>query len=230
MRLCTVADVKARKKSLPNVAAIDSTINDAIDAVTPLLEGELNTEFELGPLTHTYRINLVESPPSGDFIELFLVKGFVDIGSPIIVKVEDRIEDFSSSDVLVETEDFHVKAEDGIILLDRFDSLSFGKGLTISHSSTSHVLRRENRRQNFFARVTYTAGFSETAGQFDNVPTWLVEAAVIATIIVLEQQSKVTKTEFGDQLVPKNATAWNTVRSLIDRHGRFFGASIKPLF
>ena len=235
MRLCTAADVKDRKKSLPNVAAIDATIEDAIDAATHLLEGKLNTFFARASLTHTYRIDMIENPPTGFMNELFLTQGLLQSSPVVTLKTAFRIEDLVSAEELVKDKDFHVKEEDGIVLLDNFQALRFGAGLTISgggllshaHSGLSHF---GHVHHEFFARVTYTSGLTDTAGLFDNVPAWLNEAAVVATIIILEQQSKVTKTEFGDQLTPKNETAWHHLRAILDRRSRFFGAAIKPLF
>lgn len=235
MRLCTAADVKARKKSLPNVAAIDATVEDAIDAATHLLEGKLNTFFERDSLTLTYRIDMIENPPTGTMNELFLDRGLLQSSPVPTVKTAFLIEDLDTAEDLVLGKDFHVKEEQGIILLDNMNFLRFGEGLTIagggllshSHRGLSHF---GHTHHEFFARVTYTAGLTDTAGLFDDVPAWLNEAAVVATIIILEQQSKVTKTEFGDQLTPKNQTAWHHLRAILDRRGRFFGAAIKPLF
>lgn len=236
MRLCSAADVKARKKSLPNVAAIDATIEDAIDAATPFLEGKLNTFFERDSLTLTYRIDMVENPPTGSMNELLLDRGLVEASPVPTVKTAFRIEDLDSATPLVKDKDFFVKEADGIILLDNFNILRFGEGLTIagggllahSHSGLSHG---GHHHHEFFARITYTAGLASAAPPvFDAVPVWLNEAAVVSTIIILEQQSKVTKTEFGDQLTPKNQTAWHHLRAILDRRGRFFGSAIKPLF
>lgn len=227
MKLVTVTDIRLRKKKLAVSSEIDDAINDAIDGATVFLEGKLNTEFTQATLTHKYRVNLIERPPTGQFSELFLKIGQVDISTPPVVLVANRLEDLASGTVLVIDKGFHVDTEKGIILLDHTDAVRFGEGLRPLSGGFISGLR--GLGNNFFVQVTYTAGFTDTAGQFDSVPTWLKEAAVVSTIIILEQQSPVKK-KAGDGVTAQNQTAWNHLLAILDRRSRFFGSTVKPLF
>lgn len=226
-RLVTVDDIRLRKKKLAESPAIDDAIQNAIEAATVLLEGELNTEFAQATLTHTYRVNPYESPASGSMNELFLNMGFVDKAT-VVVKTAFLVEDLDSQDALTLDKDYHVKENDGVVLLSNASFIKFGKGLTIA--SGDFLNTNISDTSEFFARVLYTAGLTATSGLFANVPDWLTEAAVVATIIIMEQQSPVTKPEFGNQLTSKNQMAMSHLSILLNKHKRFFGSTIKPLF
>lgn len=226
-RLVTIEDIRLRKKKLAESPAIDDAIENAIEAATVLLEGELNTEFAQATLTHTYRINPYENPPSGAMNELFLTMGLVDKAT-VVVKSAFLVEDLDAQDALTLDKDYFVKVDDGLVLLSNASFIKFGKGLTIA--SGAFLNTNISDTSEFFARITYTAGLTATSGLFAGVPDWLKEAAVVATIIIMEQQSPVTKPEFGSQLTSKNQLAMSHLSILLNKHKRYFGAAIKPLF
>lgn len=228
MKLVTVVDVRLRKKKLAVSPEIDDALGNAIEAATVFLEGKLNTEFTQATLTHKYRVNLIEKPPTGQFSELFLQLGQVNMSTAPVVRTANRLADLDTGTLLTLDEQFHVEAEKGIILLDHTDSIRFGEGLRPLSGGFISGLR--GLGDNFFVKVTYTAGFSNTGGLFDDVPEWLKEAAVVSTIIILEQQSVVKKKADGSQSTSQNQTSWNHLLAILDRRSRFFGATVKPLF
>lgn len=234
-KLATAVDVRNRRKTLnagANQSIIDAAIEDALEGTTLYLEGVLNTNFDKVARTHVYDVNIRQKPTTNQFTELFLKAGIVDIGEPISVKVGSVLEDLATETDLIVDVDFVVSAEPGIILLNHGSLTNAFSGQVLVPQLSSLSL---GNGENFLARITYTSGIAVDGGDptlFDVtlVPSWLKEAAVLHALITLDTQSPVVKPEYADKIREKQKPIWNSLRGIIDKHERYFGATVKPLY
>lgn len=151
-----LVDVGTVRSSLNviNNAIIDAKIEEAIATATLKLEGYFNTSFARGVREDNYHL---QSDPGLKFPQgrtrLLSSSMFADAGESVTVSLGSTREALASNPVTVETENYTLNYEAGV--LDLFSGYLVGD----------------------YLKIQYTAGFDTVESVYQLVPDWLTKAA-----------------------------------------------------
>jgi hypothetical protein len=166
--------VRARLK-LADLADVNDAINSALTAASLFMQGILDTPFEEATgLVEVFHPTEDEFPVVKDgLFRLRLRRGFVS--SVVSVKIADDRTEVASGDTLTEGDDYVVRADKGLVLLDE------------EHAGK-------------WVQVSYEAGFAD-----GSAPEWLAEAALtyigpILNVTNVENHEEIAQKQMKDTI------------------------------
>jgi len=212
IRLVPVANVRDRMY-LPNATDVNTAISDAIETVTDTLESLLRTKFGAASITDTFRVRFGVWSPGHPRCRLLLTRGFMSALTVPSIKTAQTISLFNASQEYTFTT---ANLADWVIY-------DYERGV---------VDIVDTDLSDYYVRVTYDAGFNLDGGdptQYDQteLPSWLVQAAELATIIELAGNPAVAISN------PENAPDVSALRMeltrVLGRHIRYVPTAITPI-
>jgi len=189
-------------------------IVDVLDAMsyaaTLYLEGELHTAFDLTVGLE----DIFDVTNDGGYSPqkvLALSNGFVDLNTVVVHAAPDLLS-LRDNPALIDTRDYILKADGQVLLYPQIYGATQARG---------------NQPLAFY-RVTYTAGFAQTTGLYDQtvVPDWLKELVTQYVIYRMNTQAPFRKT----QKTEVKAGEPVLLKAMLNNHSRMFPHAIKPIF
>lgn len=208
---------------MDEIPELITSIDSALEVATSQLQAMLRVDsFDQAATYDIFRVEERITQVNATYDPMYeyhwrLANGFVDSGETLTVKVAARIADFAGSDYTDITSLSNVQYDKGTV------SYVDGKieGQIISTTGGKLIGN--------FVRVDYTSGFTESGGEYQNVPEWLKQAAILQATIHLD--SVQPDLRHTDNKVAKESIKYmkKAVFDLIAPHIRYYPRYQDPI-
>lgn len=237
MLLASVVDVRA-EMTFDDLPDVDRAIEGALKASTHVLQRRLRTDFDYAVRSDTFMISPTRQlsiPQDQILSNIQAPRARVGTGlwanSPLYTTEFHLNHGFLISTAIA---DLDVKAA---TMIAHFGDASLEsdirnfEGDNLDHTFTSaedgRVYVTQVDVRGLFVRIDYTAGFTVASdGQFEGVPSWLEQAAILHAQIMLDKNPVIRRPEGAESMIEVLLREYNQI---IDEKVRYHPSAIKPM-
>ncbi len=238
MLLASVADVRD-ELTFDDLPDVDKAILGALKAATRVLERRLRTDFTFAAYEDTFLIdpNRIQSKPSAQVSSNLTTPRRARVGtglfanSPLYETQFHLNHGFVTSSAIA---DLTVKSAtmihhfgDASLESDLRDFEGDGEDHTFTSAEDGRVYVYQIDVRGLFVRIGYNAGFTVASDdQFEGVPAWLEEAAIMHAQIMLDKNPVIRRPEGAESQI---SVLLHELNFIIDEKKRYHPSAISPL-
>jgi hypothetical protein len=236
MLLASVDDVR-NEMTFDDLPDVDTAIEAALKATTRVLERRLRTDFDYGTHTDTFLVSpkWVPSQPLPQVVTNTVVPTRARVGTGLYANSPIYSTEFKlnhgfltlldtatvySATLIPYLDDSGLRANLRAFEGDGLDHTFFG-----DEEGRLYVSQIDMR--GLYVQVNYTAGFTVASDLvYDNVPDWLVRAAIIHAQIMLDKNPVIRRPEGAES---QFEVLKMELDAILREKSRYFPAAVKPM-
>lgn len=238
MLLAPISQVRA-ELTFDDIPDVDNAIGAALKSATHVLQRKLRTDFDFAARTDTFAVSPTRpaSQPEPQILSNLVAPRKARVGTGLYANSPLYATEFHLNHGFVESDAIADLTVVTATMIPHFADPNLVSDIRVFEGDgLDHVfVSKEDGRvyihqvdvRGLFVRITYNSGFTVASDDvFDDVPSWLEEAAILHAQIMLDKNPVIRRPEGAESMIEVLLHQFNQI---IDEKVRYHPSAVAPL-